>query len=261
MTYRVVAANHAEASENRIHSDEVAQRYCFTGALVPGVAVFGYMSHEVTRVFGTSWLSGSVAEVRLIKPAYAGDRLAIDVTRQVGRRLDVECRNDAGVLLATLAVDAARTLPPVDARASIAGRTPDPPRQPIDWQAIHVDRPFAAFTWRPSIEENRIYANHVDDDSPDWREGILHPHLLQHMANVVLVRRFIMPAWVHVGTEMRFRRVLRAGDSIEIRTVPVEKWERKGHQFVKLYIAYAVDDRPAIEAFHTAIFSLAERRA
>jgi hypothetical protein len=60
---------------------------------------------------------------------------------------------------------------------------------------------------------------------------------------------------------MRFRRILRIGDDIEIRTLPVEKWERKGHQFVRLYIAYVVDGAPATESFHTAIFRIAERKA
>ena len=40
-----VARNHSLASENRIHSDEIAQRFGFRGALVAGVQVFGHMSY------------------------------------------------------------------------------------------------------------------------------------------------------------------------------------------------------------------------
>jgi hypothetical protein len=41
--------------------------------------------------------------------------------------------------------------------------------------------------------------------------------------------------------------------------VPAEKWEKKGHQFVKLYIAYLVRGEVATEILHTAIFRVAER--
>ena len=39
--HNAVARNFAEASENKIHSDDIAKRFGFTGALVPGVTVFG----------------------------------------------------------------------------------------------------------------------------------------------------------------------------------------------------------------------------
>ena len=68
-----------------------------------------------------------------------------------------------------------------------------------------------------------------------------------------------MPAWIHTGSEMRFRKLLRVGAEIEVRAVPLEKWERKGHQFIKLYVAYVVRDEIAAEIFHTAIFRVADR--
>ncbi len=38
MQQTVTAKNFSEASENRIHSDEIAKKFGFKGALVPGVA-------------------------------------------------------------------------------------------------------------------------------------------------------------------------------------------------------------------------------
>ena len=35
-SYKVIAINHAQSSENRIHSDDIASRLGFRGALVPG---------------------------------------------------------------------------------------------------------------------------------------------------------------------------------------------------------------------------------
>ena len=76
--YRVTAKNFSQSNENRMHSDEVAQKYGFKGALVPGVAVYGHLTHPLVEQLGESWLSKSVSKVRFIKPAYHGDQL--DVT-------------------------------------------------------------------------------------------------------------------------------------------------------------------------------------
>ena len=47
--HSAVARNFAEASENKIHSDDIARRFGFTGALVPGVTVFGHLYMEIGR--------------------------------------------------------------------------------------------------------------------------------------------------------------------------------------------------------------------
>ena len=69
--------------------------------------------------------------------------------------------------------------------------------------------------------------------------------------------RFILPAWIHVGSNIHFHRPLLVNETVEIRCVPTEKWERKGHEFIKLYIAYLVDGAAAVEIEHTAIFNIA----
>ena len=43
--YQVNTYNDAVATENLIHSDEMAKKYGFTGGLVPGVTVFGHMTY------------------------------------------------------------------------------------------------------------------------------------------------------------------------------------------------------------------------
>ena len=67
-----------------------------------------------------------------------------------------------------------------------------------------------------------------------------------------------MPAWIHVGSEIRFRALVRVGDTLAVNAVPLEKWERKGHQFVRLYLTYSRLDQITTELYHTAIFRVAE---
>jgi acyl dehydratase len=259
--YRPIAINHSHDSENRIHSDDVARQYGFTGALVPGVAVFGHMTHPLSETFGEDWLGHSHVSLRLLKPAYHGDRLAIALEPTGVHSYQIECRNDSGVLLATLSANVGNELPPVDPRAAIPGAAEPALREPIQWDAIAVNEPFAAVDWQPTEAENRDFTEQIADDLPLYRAGVVHPHLIQHWCNAVLVRRFVLPAWIHVGTDMTFRRVLRVGDHVRIRSIPIEKWRHKGHEFIKLYVVFAIAGDAAVEALHTAIYKVAPKAA
>ena len=59
--YTVNAYNSARDSENKIHDDSVASRFGFRGGLVPGVDVYGYMTHLPVARWGRDWLCRSVS--------------------------------------------------------------------------------------------------------------------------------------------------------------------------------------------------------
>ena len=176
--HQPIAINHSHSSENRIHSDDVARAYGFTGALVPGVAVFGHMTYPLTRDLGVDWLGHSRVELRLLKPAYHGDCLSVPLTKTDEHHYLVECYNAAQVLVAQVTVELPATLPPIDARAQIAGAKVRAPRVEIEWNAIEVDVPFTSVAWTPSVEENRKYTDELSDDLPVYRAGVVHPHVL-----------------------------------------------------------------------------------
>ena len=77
-TYRVEAYNTATSSENKIHDDEVAQKFGFTGGLVPGVDVYAYLCHPPAVAWGEAWLREGTMSARFAKPAYDGELLTIE---------------------------------------------------------------------------------------------------------------------------------------------------------------------------------------
>jgi acyl dehydratase len=251
----VVARNYSEASENRIHSDDIARKYGFEGALVPGVAVYGHLSPPLVARFGERWLAHSVSHVRFLKPAYDGDRLRIGLEQQDGE-LTARCWNAAGVLLAELQGRMPETLPAPEDQELFDAPAKSSERIPMDWNSVIPRQPFRPWHFQITEDGNRTYAEQVDDDSPVYRRAA-HPHWLLSLANQALVREYVMPAWIHVGSEIRFRDLVKVNDTLEIRAVPLEKWERKGHQFVKLYVAYHRDSTLTTEIVHTAIFRVA----
>jgi acyl dehydratase len=255
--HQVTARNYVAASENRIHSDDIARRYGFRGALVAGVAVYGHLTYPLVQRFGTRWLERSVGNVRFLKPAYDGDTLSIALEPQDGDELRATCTNAEGTLLAELVTSMPEALPePVDPACFDAPCKPEG-RVDMTWDAVVPHQPFAPWHWQVTEDWNHAWARQVADDLPVYRRAA-HPHWLLAMANRVLTREYVMPAWIHVGSEIRFRRLLEVNDTIEVRAVPLEKWERKGHQFIRVYVAYRRDAELTTEIFHTAIFRVAE---
>jgi len=255
-TYNVFARNFSKATENKIHSDEIAQKYGFKGALVPGVAVYGHLTYPLVERFGEDWLSHSLHNVRLLKPAYHQDELFIELTEDESGS-QVNCRNGEGVLLAELHSTSPEDLPEPQSSSVFGGATKDPARVEMTWQSVQPMQPFTEWHVQITDDGNRTYTEQIADPLTLYRH-VAHPHWLLSIANQALTHEYIMPAWLHVGSEVRNRELVRVGDTLAVKAVPLEKWRRKGHEFVRLYLAYFRDDVLTTEVHHTAIFKVAD---
>jgi len=263
-SYQISAINDALTSENRIHSDDIARKYGFTGALVSGVSIFGYLTHPLAATLGENWFRNTAAEVKFLKPAYEGDLLDIRLKAlKEGQRdhIQVSVSNPAGTLLAQLESQTGSDLPAVDSLADIAAEGTESTRPEISWDLIEPGRPAPRYEFLVSNERQQEALTLMRDDLALYRQGgnpLIHPYLLLKECNNALMRMFVLPAWIHVGSRLIMRDPVRVGEPLEIVTVPIEKWERKGHQFVRLYIAFRNSSRVALEVWHTAIFKLAD---
>ena len=254
-TYQVVAKNYSEASENRIHSDDIAKKFGFKGALVPGVAVYGHLTHPLVASFGDAWLSHSINTLRLLKPAYDGDRLTLSISEAQDQHT-VECHNADGELLATIISQQPDTLPKGDYAHLLDNPMKVPERVLIEWDSIETEQPFAP--WQVTITEalNQRYTSEVSDTQSIYDTHV-HPHFLCSIANTALTNEYIMPTWIHVGTEIRHHSALKVGDEITIRSVPVEKWQKKGHEFIRIYVSIWRNEEITTDMLHTAIYQVA----
>ena len=75
--HKVVAYNTAKTSDNKIHDDDVARQFGFSGGLVPGVDVYAYMTHPAVACWGQDWLERGWMSVRLQKPVYEGAEVVV----------------------------------------------------------------------------------------------------------------------------------------------------------------------------------------
>jgi hypothetical protein len=107
-------------------------------------------------------------------------------------------------------------------------------------------------------DATEVYLAKVQEPSDLYRERAwLHPGLLLEGANSVLSANVILPAWLHVGSEVSHRRAADIGEPVEVRGRVAELWERRGHQFVTLDVVWLATDEVVATAKHTAIWELA----
>ncbi len=249
--YQVTARNFSTSSENRMHSDEVANRYGFKGALVPGVAIYGHLVKPFVDHFGPAWLSDSCAEVKLIKPTYDGDTLSIDWPSPTQ---PASITNQHGELLAVLAPLEVLALPE---DLGLTGDLKIPGRPEIAWDTVCVGEVFSPRALQFSAEENSRYCAEIGDDDPIYQE-LIHPHYLLSLANEALMQEYQMPAWIHVKSKITHREALRVGNEVVLRSVVTDRWEKNGHQFIAIHLTFWHNDSIAVDIEHQAIFRIAE---
>jgi acyl dehydratase len=252
--YEVVAHNTATASLNRIHDDEVARRYGFSGGLVPGVDVYAYMTRVPAEAWGTDWLARGTMRARFLSPVYEGEALrvvpGVPVESPAGVTVGLELRNAAGETCAVgeAGLPAAPPAPPAPAPAPVAG---------VIWPVVApaVKRPEAApdvlAPGTPlAIAPHRFVADRAGEYLAEVRETlplyaaarVAHPGWLLRDANYVLSSNVLLGPWIHVESVTVHHATVGDGDTVVARATVTREWERKGHRFVALDVGLLVQD-------------------
>ena len=262
--YQVRTHNPSTQSENRMHSDDVARMFGFNGGLVPGVTVFSHMTQPMVARHGEAWLARGTADVTFGKPAYEGELLSVHTTATGDDAYTLTCMNEQGVELARMSAAIPSTPAQPDTRGDIPPSPPFNERPTVTWDLMEIGKPFPTLAWTPTREENLEWCRDTRDELPLYREGVsplLHPGFILRQANYVLRKRFVIPAWIHAASRITFFEALRVGPDYEVRAIPEEKWNHKGHEFVRLYVAIRREQRTVAEVLHTAIFRPRVREA
>jgi acyl dehydratase len=252
--YQVVAFNSARDSENKMHDDSVAQRYGFSGGLVPGVDVYAYMAHPAVARWGREFLEAGTLQGRFLKPVYDGETAVVTSSETAdGLAIEVASR---GELCATGHAALTRTKPPrlSDFEAVAAG---DPAaRPPADETTLREGTPLGIRPLRLTPEGIAQYVADVRETDPLYlREGLSHPGLLPRAFNWALMHNVVLGPWIHVGSKVDHFAAARAGDELTVRARVTGNYERKGHRFVELDGVVVANGRtPIARVAHTAIY-------
>ena len=250
----LIAYNTATASENRIHADDVAGKFGFTGGLVPGVDVFAYMAHAPRAQWGLDWLSEGRIKARFGKPVYDGDETTVTAEDQPDGSLSIAVQ--------------ARGL---DCASGTAWRRDDSPLPALLPEAEvprPEDRPDASMESLPvgkvlGTLKEIFFADVGLSNLQNTREdpalfdggNLVSPGYMLRRANYVLARSVKLGPWIHVESDVRLHGLISDGDLLETRAIVVANEEKNGHLIVTLDFTVACRERLAMSGRHWAIYA------
>ncbi len=262
----VRAYNFATESDNKIHDDEIAAKLGFTGGLVPGVALYAYMTVPMVRDFGADWIARGTMSAKFIQPIYDGEAATVRATveSEAPLRVKLDLFNPAGTLCAVgaagmpeqhLAVDAARYL-----QRSMPTTRFEPRVSAIPvgtpFGSLKVDRLRPAHAAPPTtildelLEKLPVYSG----TNAPW-----HPALLPVRANRLLAENVALGPWIHTASETMHYALPKSGEEIWLRGFVADSFVKRGHDMVTLdLVAFGDNDRVLARILHTAIIRPAQ---
>jgi len=258
-THVVVARNAATRSDNRIHEDTVARTYGFSGGLVPGVTLYGYLTRPVVAHFGTDWLERGTIDVRFMRPVYDGGQVeaVAEPDPAGGAELRLSLMDSEGTPCVVGTAGLPERPQPVFDPASVPWAETAEDRPAADAESLAPGRVLGSLFAPVEADYYRAYLDLLDEDPEPYRSaGLAHPGALILAANTVLAANVRLGPWVHVGSRVANLAPVPRQSDVETRARVRDRYERKGHQLVELEVVWLHDGLPVMTALHTAIYQL-----
>lgn len=243
--YVTVARNIDPAADNKIHDDDVAQRYGFAGALVPGVELFALATSPAVARWGIDWFSRGLIDLRFRRPVYDGEQVTLDLEgdgllRLIGPDGEVRSTGSAGL---AADVPPPREYPVAQLPAVLA---PEP-----------LLGPLGTVVENGTTDTNNAYVEAIGEPHALYRdEAIAHPGLLLRLVNLVLMRNVELGPWVHTSSRCRLLAPARLPAQMQVHAEVTELFQRGGHDYVRYDALVLADDIAVMEVDHTAIYRL-----
>lgn len=245
-TRKLIARNYAEASNNKIHSDEIARQHGFSGGLVPGIADYAYLAELVTDVLGTEWLEHGMLSCKFVRPVYDGDEVTA-VAAETSTGADLELKDSAGVVCA---------IGNASLRHNADWILYDRVRGPLDGTKV---APRASLLPRGTVIgsldfvfETGLAETFARDAGTRGIAGFL-----LSQANEVVILNVDLGPWIHTSSTVWNFATPEDGEHISVRGAIIESLEKRGNEIVTLDLSYCGNsDRPIARVHHSAIIRL-----
>jgi hypothetical protein len=250
-----VAFNQVPHSQNRIHSDEVAKAYGFTGALVPGVTISAYLLHPAIDKWGTDWLSRGWAHVQVHSPVYDRSEFRVETTVQ-DDGYAAELHSD-GRVCAVATVRLPSELPPTPAWQdhALLDDAYEPPlaTRPTMEALMASGCRAKAFRWFSEhematyVRDQRAMPAVLRTDGAPGSGGFANPAMLLGCANRHFASVASMSPWVHLETRSQNFQPVPLGTALVSEMTIVDLFAKKGHEFADCeFHLFRQDDRSCV---------------
>jgi len=251
--YRVSAFNTAHDSENKIHDDATARRFGFGGGLVPGVDVYGYMTHMPVARWGRAWLERGTAECHFFKPVYDGEIATVTAGEGADElEILVESRGERCATGRAALPAVPPAAPALDAFDKVAQRAERPP---ADEASLAVGTSLGLDPYPITAELSAEHRANLRDSLPLYTaEGLIHPALVLRACNFVINRNVSLGPWIHVSSRIQHLMAAQIGMNLSARGRVTANYEHKGHHFVDVDILVLANETPIAHVSHLAIY-------
>ena len=261
--YEVTAQNYGAAHANKIHSDEGAAEYGFAGALVPGVALYAYLTRPVVDALGTDWLVRGTMSAKFIHPIYDGEHARVEakVVAVAPPAFELQLLNSEGKLSAVATATMPEEWPALDPpNYPLRALPPEDARWLATIAAVNVGDVLGSLEFRLDLAgELSRFLDDMVDASPLYRgaTAVCHPAFWIAQANEIFMQNFALGMWIHTASETRHLALAKDGERLSLRGRIVDAFERRGHELVTADLAvFGELERPIIHIQHTAIILL-----
>jgi hypothetical protein len=255
MRYQVQAYNTARDSENKIHDDVVARRFGFSGGLVPGVDVFGYIAHLPVERWGRAWLERGAAECRFVSPVYDGDTAILTGAPSSPQNLAIQLESNGNIC-----AQGSAWLPDAVTVPVLAVEIAPPPiatekRPMADEHSLAVGRTLAIRPFRPDIAFGANYVRDLRETDPLYAvASLIHPGFILRLCNWTLWHNVVLGPWIHVGSHVQNFSTAQIGQELTTFGRVTANAIHKGHKFVDLDVLIRADGEPVARVAHKAIY-------
>lgn len=259
-SYEVVAKNYGAAHANKIHSDEGAAEHGFAGALVPGVAMYAYLTRPLVDALGEDWLAHGSLSAKFIHPIYDAETVRVEakVASVEPLRFELQLLNSEDKLCAIGNAGLPEVMPTVDPQNySIRLLPEEENRWPATIASVHGGDVFGSLAFTIDLAAQSEFLENMVDDSPLYRGGVCHPAFWIAQANEIFMRNFALGMWIHTASETQHSALAGDGERMTMRGRITETYERKGHEIVTADLAiFGEADRVIAHIKHSAIIRL-----
>ena len=252
-SYTVRARNLAPDSDNKIHDDEVARRFGFSGALVPGVEVFAYATQPFASAWGEQFLTRGVMDMRFRRPVYDGDDVTVE-PRDVADGYDVSLVGPDGEVRAVGHAALAEAAPDVDVSRYVETPMAEP-LPPADDRSLAVGTHLGTVREQVTPDGHAAYLHGIGETLPLYQRFV-HPGALLRMVNAALFRNVALGPWIHTGSSCRYLAPAPVPTTLTAYGVVTDRYERNGKSYVRFDALVLAGERPVVEVDHVAIYDL-----
>jgi len=255
-SYTVRARNLAPDSDNKIHDDEVARRFGFTGALVPGVEVFAYATQPFAAAWGEQFLSRGLMDMRFRRPVYDGEDVTVEAQERAEDNdgYDVTLVGPDGEVRALGHAALAEQVAAVDASRYVETPMSSPPPR-ADETSLAVGTHLGTVQEQVTPDGHAAYLHGIGETLPLYQQFV-HPGALLRMVNAALFRNVAMGPWIHTGSSCRYLAPAPVPTTLTAHAVVTDRYERNGKSYVRFDALVLAGERPVVEVDHVAIYDL-----